>query len=160
MDSRSDHLIELYKTAREEFHQQERTYVQAFIGLGILIPVFIGAISLLFGKDTPLDLVYITPVKIGIFLFVIIVAAFFLIITLRINGRFKVCKKTCHSIEKQLYEEENTEECSKLKGLLIGEELEEGKADNWFGRYRFWFYIPLGLAALVAMGLFLFMFIA
>ena len=156
IDLTKNQLIELYKTTRGEFHHHNATYIQACIGLAIIIPVFLTAISLLFDKDFPLRSEYLYSTKWVIFVLVIILVAFFAVGIYRISGRVTTCKEVSRRIENRLIGIENTEQGHTLERLLIGKELDKNKFDNWFGNHRFYFYIPLGLLAFVALGFLLF----
>jgi len=48
-----NHLIELYKTTLEEFRHHDTAQIQAYMGFGIIIPLFLAAIGLLFGHNSP-----------------------------------------------------------------------------------------------------------
>lgn len=159
MSVKTGDLIQLYSATLEELRHHERTYVQAFIGMAILIPVFLAAIGLLFGPDTPLLDEYIVSVKVVVFIALVLLIAFFWTVIHRLNRRFTVCRDTLKAIETKLREIKNADKDSTLKGLLIAEQLAEKSFDTWFIKPRFYIYVPLTILALIIVGIFLFKFI-
>ena len=152
-------LIELYKITLEELRHQETIYVHAFIGLGILIPVFLTGVSFLFGGESPLRQEYVCWVKWIVFLLALGLGAFFLVVILRINGRFKVCREVAKRIETILIPVVDSKEVQEVDKVLIRRELDKGKFDNWFSRIRLFIYVAIGLLGLAGVGFFIFMFI-
>lgn len=151
-------LIQLYKTTLEELRHHDRVYWQALLGFAIISSVFLAAISFLLGEDSPVRQEYLLTVKRGIFSLVIPLTLLFVLAISRINIRLKVSLGVIRRIESRLRAVENTGQGSELDGLLVREELDKSKFDNWFAKYRFFFYIPLGLLVLVALGLLIFVF--
>jgi len=154
-----DTLIELYKTTLEELRHQERVYVQALIGVVIIIPAFLVAVSFLFGGGSPVHSEYVPYVKGGIFGLGILLAGFLGLTIYRINKRFEVCIRVSNNIESKLLGVKTIEETSEFDGLLVRRELNEIEFEKRFERIRFWFYIPILVAIFIAFGLLLFVFV-
>ena len=146
-------LIDLYKTTLEEFRHHDTAQIQAYIGLGIIIPFFLASIGLLLGRSSPVHTDYINIVKVGIFIFAIFVTAFFWWFSYRINKRFEACEKVREEIENLL----EAEEGSKLDGVLVAREIANFQGNKRFTEIRLWIYIPVSIVMLIAFGLFLFM---
>ena len=156
MNTRLNTLIELYKVTIEEWHHQERIYVQAFVGLGIIIPVFLAAISFFFSRDSYLRLEYIHLVRWAIFSIAVIIGVFFIVLTLRIDGRFVVCRRVSNEIEEKLRKLHGTPFSLKMDNLLIKAEVNKRRFDKIIGNYRLYVYIVIGLFCLVGFWFFLF----
>ena len=149
-------LIELYKITLEELRHHDRIYWQALIGLGVIITVFLAVISFLFGKDTPLSSEAVYSAKWALLSFAIFLAVIFALAIYRINSRAKISQEVIRKIECTLRGKQNTEETSELDGLLVRRELDKAKFDKWFAKYRFCFYIPVGVLFLIGLWYFLF----
>jgi hypothetical protein len=154
-------LIELYKTTLEELHHQETVYVQACVGLAIMIPAFLAAISFLFGEESPVPLAYVNLTKWGTFVLAMLLTTFFSLVIYRINGVFGVCLQVIRNIESKLLKTEMGEKTEvaktpELNGLLIRMELGKIMFPSWFHKERFWFYIPIGVLAVIGFWYFLF----
>ncbi len=154
-------LIELYKTTLEEFRHHDRIYVQALVGVAIIVPAFLVAVGFLFGGDSPVHSEYVPYVKWGIFGLTILLAGFLWWNLYRINERLKVCSNVIGNIESKLLEAKTIDETdeaaktSELSRLLVKRELEKIKVKR-FGQMRFWVYLFTVVAAFVALGLLLF----
>lgn len=149
-------LIELYKTTLEELRHHDRVYWQALLGFALISSVYLAAISFLLGEDSPVRREYLLTVKVGIFSLIIPLTILFALSISRIGIRLKISVGVIRRIEGRLRAVENTGQGFELDGLLVREELDKAKFDSWFGRKRFWFYIPIGVLAFIALWLFLF----
>jgi hypothetical protein len=166
-------LIELYKATLEELRHHGTINTQAFIGLAIMIPVFLTAISFLLGSDSPICS-GIIHVKRGILALACLLAIFFAMATWRMNTRFDACNKVLKNIEDELKVDQRTSGTSQFEGLLIRSELNEiwvekrltkeipikigGK--TWLISWIYIVYILVAVVALVGLGFLLFEWIA
>ncbi len=154
MTIQSSDLIALYALTLEEQRHQEKIYVQAFIGLAILIPVFFAAVRLLVGDGSPLRPEYVTHVKVVALASLAVLLLFFWVAIFRIDRRFHVCRCTLASIHAKL--KEMPEGGSELSGLLIAEELYKPSFDTWMSKYRLPIYVALSALTLPALWFVLF----
>ncbi len=152
MANNKKELIELYKTTRDEFHHHDAVYIHVCTGASIVLPIFLGVISLLFSGGLSLGL-FVTPTKSGIFGLAIILSFIFWWQIARSDARIKACKEVTQKIEKLL------NATSEFSGLLVGEKVDRGKLDTSFlGRRwpKFTTYTSINVIALAGLWLFLF----
>lgn len=156
------HLIQLHKTTLEELRHHDTLHTQAFIGIGIVIPALLAAMSFLLGKNSPIAAGYFMHVKIGVFVVAIIVALFFVFTLHRFHLRFDVCISVVLRIEAKLLNATATStgtttgSKSELDGLLIGTELQNIKFEKWLKGKLYPFYVVLAIVLFIAFGFLLF----
>ncbi len=167
MSDYRDQLIELYKTTLEEARHHDTINMQMFMALSVVISLLLVAVSLLFGKDSPVPPEYFTLVKVGILVLFGAGEGLFYQAFCRMHRHFWVCGKVSEKIGeklKKLANDQNTKGAFNLNGLLVHEELRKsGEGEKicneewkWYRRPRLIVYGVAAIIAFVALGLLLF----
>jgi len=159
MSIETKHLIELYKTAREEAYHHDTINMQMLAALAVVGSLLLIAISFIFDDNFPLRAQYVAYVKGIILAFFLAVLLFFYQAFRRIEKIFKACDKVSEEIERRLTVDKRTRGTSDFEGLLVGLELRRTEDGKWYAKNRFKVYIGVGLVALIALALLLFVFI-
>ncbi len=147
-----DELLEIYQASLADLRHHDSIYWQAFLAIGVVVPIFIGVVSLLFSSESIVNQDYNTGVKIGILLAAILSIALSAITILRLNSRIRTCKKTLRTIEDNLIElDSNFSKVLVSKGLYGKENF-----DNLYNKIRLPLYLFMGIMAAVAIVLLLF----
>ena len=79
-----------------------------------------------------------------------------MVVILRIDGRFKVCRQVAKQIENMLLPVANSKEILENDRVLIRRELDRSQFDIRVGKYRLYGYLIIGMVAFVAFWFFLF----
>ena len=111
-------LMELYNITLEELRHYRTIYVQSFISLGIIAPIFLASIAYLFGDNSPILKDCVNFVKWAIFILLILVLAFYFWTLRRYDSRIKKSIRVMRNIETKIRTEKPD-----ANGLLIGEAL-------------------------------------
>jgi hypothetical protein len=152
----SKELIELYKATLEELRHYDTTNTQAYIGVVIVIPIFLTAATFLLGEGSPISPQSILGVKWGILILAFIFTIFFAQARFRLNKRVEICIDVLNEIEEKL------KESSIPENLLIIGQLNEIKGEKILTKkflgiqLTLWIYIPIALVILAAFVSFLF----
>jgi cytochrome c biogenesis protein CcdA len=127
--------------------------------LAVVGSLLLIAISFIFDDNFPLHAQYVPYVKGIILAFFLAVLLFFYQAFRRIEKIFKACDKVSEEIERRLTVDKRTRGTSDFEGLLVGLELRRTEDGKWYTKNRFKVYIGVGLVALIALVLLLFVFI-
>lgn len=164
-----ENLIELYKTTLEQARHHDTINMQAFVGIGVIIPVFLTAIGFLFSTDSVLASAFVTKVvKYALLFLAVGIAYLFVNFTCREDEAMRRCRKVCEGIEGELQRLNNTAKGPDGKDgskesheLLIGAQLNKNVHPwrrDWRkeGKKRFWISSVLAIIVLVGLGFLLF----
>jgi hypothetical protein len=143
-------LIELYKTTLEELRHYDATNTQGYVGIVIVIPIFLTAVSFLLGENSPVGAQSVLSVKWGLFILALLFTGFFVYARLRLNQRVVVCNNVLKKIEARLIAN------SIPKALLIRGRLNKTRTDGFLTnkvlgiQLVLWIYVLTALAFLAA----------
>lgn len=149
-------LIELYKIALERFYHHDTILTQSYIGLAIVIPVFLAATGYLLGKNSPVPSCNIDPVKWGLLILACLLSGFYWNNSFKIHKAFKAYERVITRIADEIVKQESSVE---IADLLVDNELDKTKAREVFLQKQFSSYLTVNILILIAFGLFLFLFL-
>ena len=143
-------LIELYKATLEELRHYDATNTQVYVGIVIVIPIFLTAVSFLLGENSPVGAQSVLGVKWGLFILALLFASFFVQARFRLSKRVEVCNGLLKKIEARLIANYVP------RALLISGQLNRGKTEGFLAnkvlgiQVVLWIYVLTALAMLAA----------